>query len=48
VCIFGSESVSLEWRISEEDKASGTSEFLNGLLKREGSKDTQSLENRFL
>lgn len=48
VCIFGSESVSLEWRISEEDKASGTSEFLNGLSKREASKDTQSLENRFL
>lgn len=48
VCIFGSESVSFEWLISEVDKATGASEYLNGLLKRAVSKENQSLENRFL
>lgn len=48
VCIFGSEKVSLDWRISEEDTSTEESEFLNSWLERKELKQNQSLENRFL
>ena len=48
VCIFGSEKVSLDWRISEEDTSTEESEFLNSWLERKELKQNQSLENWFL
>ena len=48
VCIFGTEVVSLDWTVSDADKITEASEFLNGLLEAKETKQSQSLENRFL
>ena len=48
VCIFGSEKVSLDWRVSQKDTPTEESEFLNSWLERKELKQNQSLENRFL
>lgn len=48
VCIFGTEVVSLDWAVSDADKSTGASEFLNGLLEAKKTNQSQSLENRFL
>lgn len=48
VCIFGMEVVSLDWTVSDANKSTEASEFLNGLLEAKETKQSQSLENRFL
>lgn len=48
VCIFGTEVVSLDWTVSDANKITEASESLNGLLEAKETKQSQSLENRFL
>lgn len=48
VCIFGSEEVLLDLRVSDEDRLAEENEFLNSLLESKEAKQKQALENRFL
>lgn len=48
VCIFGSETASLDWRVSAVEKLTEEHEWLNSLFERKELKQNQTLENRFI